>query len=715
MAFDRSKFIVRFISEAREHITSLGEGFLLLEKNPQDETTLNSVFRSAHTIKGSSRMMKFIAVSKVAHNLEDALDALRQKKIKASVQLFDLFIKTVEALGLMLDQIAAGKEVGEAPSELCEELENAAQGILVLESPKIEKQESEAKIKIGETVKISAPKLDELIKLMGEIVSGYNRSQGWAEKIYAVEGLAKQHNHLIANMEDLESSADMEIEDVLQSSAFLYHQLKKITSSFREELNIQRVLLNDLQDRSLKMRMLPLSTIFDTFRMDVRNLARSFEKEIDFVIEGGETELDKKIIEKIGESLLHIIRNSIDHGIETPAERRKAGKATHGIIRLTAHYEGGHVEIELRDDGGGIDLEKLKSKAVKKNIVTQSELDNILESEIINLVFHPGLSSSEIITDISGRGVGMDVVKQNIINELKGNIQISTQAGQGTSIIIRLPLTMAIINVLLIQAAQKVFAVPSANIEEIIRLPPSALINIVDQKAFRLREQIIPITYLHDILENGHNSTEIKQDLLIVVASAGNDRIGLIIDALLNEEDAVIKLLPQHLQKIPFVSGCIISGNNKIINVLQISKIIETAKKSCIQSKVKRVKHTKEINILVVDDSISTREIEKSILESYGYKVSLAADGLEGLARLKEFQYDLIITDVEMPQMDGFTLTQTLRKDKAYQHVPVILVTSLDRDADKKRGIQVGADAYIVKGAFEQSNLLDAVQNLVGK
>jgi CheY-like chemotaxis protein len=314
----------------------------------------------------------------------------------------------------------------------------------------------------------------------------------------------------------------------------------------------------------------------------------------------------------------------------------------------------------------------------------------------------------------------MDVVKKNIIDDLKGSIQIETAEGKGTAFYIRLPLTMAIIHVLFIRVSRMTFAVPANFIDEIIRIRFEELISVMDKKAVRLRDQIIPIVYLKDILRLPVSKEDAvppyDDEYLILITSVGNEKLGVIVDTLIDEEDMVIKPLPVHMKEIPFVSGCIISGSNEIFNVLHMPRVIEAAKDIKIRPQtpdrvevLKRPRH-----ILVVDDSLSTREIEKSILESYGFQVSLAGDGMEAYEKAKKFSFDLVVTDVEMPKMDGFSLTRQLRSDEQYKETPIILVTSLDREEDKKKGIQAGADAYIVKGDFEQSTLLETVQNLLG-
>ena len=763
MAFDKSKFIPRFVEEAREHVRALSSGLVRLEKTPDDAETLNAIFRSAHTIKGSSRMMKLIPISELAHQLEGTLDTLRSGRAAPGQGLSDLLFRAADAIEAMLDAVESGQALDEAPADLVAALEQAAAGEPVAPSAKgtSERQTSEVSQKLGNlgglavpssreaepaeppappespssevtppaspgqqpggTVRINADKLDELIKLMGEIVSGHTRAEQRLVEIRELEKLARRQAALPA--ESPARITDRGWEEIRGSARALHEAVQSFLSAYKEDVNVSGLLTSDLQERAIRMRMMPLATIFDPLGRTVRNLARSLDKAVDLVIEGAETELDKKIIEKIGDPLLHMIRNSIDHGIEPSAERRAAGKPERGTLRIRAGYEGGNVLIELSDDGAGIPVTALKEKAGRKGLLPVTDLSTVTESELVNLIFIPGISTSELITDISGRGVGMDVVKRNI-EDLKGSIQVRTRAGAGTTIQIRLPLTMAVIHVLFITVSGMTFTVPANFIEEIIRAEASTLIRVVDRKAVKLREEIIPVVRLHDVLDLPGDPTPpgpSPEDapLLILITSMGSEKLGVVVDALLNEADVVIKPLPPHMADVQMVSGAIVSGTNEIFNVLHMPKIIEAARDLRRAAPAPAAEDAgapaRKLQILVVDDSVSTREIEKSILESYGYAVDLAGDGMEGLERARSGAYDLVITDIEMPRLDGFSLTQTLRSEAEYAQTPIILVTSLDRESDKRRGIQVGADAYIVKGGFDQSTLLDAVQNLVGR
>ena len=744
VAFDKAKFLVRFIDEAREHIGSLNQGLLTLEKDPHDVETLNGVFRSAHTIKGSSRMMKLSVVTDVAHRLEDVLDAIRQGNLQLSKGLSTLLFKGVDAISAMLEEISRGTEVTIPTEKICEQLEMAAKGegvagnpaeikhaprssqpvtdeeILVEEcpssSPPMSPEPQVVKIPKSvareKTIRIGADKLDELTKLMGEIESSQSKLKHRLFDIREIEKLCTQNMERMSQIIERDDlSREEQRRTLIQTAQPIANKLKRLSSTLREDISVQVLLSNQLQNQSIKLRMLPLSTLFDTFHRTARDMAISFGKEVDFIVEGGETELDKKIIEKIGDPLLHMIRNSIDHGIK----ETKAGK-----IKLSAAYEGGNVLIILSDNGAGIPIAKIKEKALKKKLLDKAELDTMSDSEIIQLIFSPGFSTSDIITDISGRGVGMDVVKNNIIDTLKGAIQIETKTDKGTTFFIRLPLTMAIMQVLFFTVTDMAFGIPADFVDETLRISEADLIHVVGERAIRLREQIIPVVDMTTLLGLASKSRSdeecIKEDFLIAIVKLANERLGLIIDTLLDLDNLVMKPLPEHMKNVKMVSGVIISGKNEIVNVLHIPEIFKVAKemKTGSGKTIMPTPEKERAHILLVDDSISTREIEKSILESYGYTVSIAEDGLAALKKAETFLFDLVITDVEMPNMDGFTLTKHLKNDEKYKDIPVILVTSRDSVADKKKGMSVGADAYIVKGTFEKTTLMDTVENLIG-
>ena len=748
MALDIMQFLARFVEEAKEHIESANKGLLSLEKNPGDSEVLNAIFRAAHSIKGSARMMKFTSIGEVAHKLEEVLDALRGKRISFSRQLSDLLFMGIDIISAMVDEAESGTGGAMDVQAICAALEKAAKGELgdvpkaadvnregspqpAAESPpETEEHHSVSRLlsaaehlqggdkeqlrgRSYETIRVDSNKLDSLIKLVGEMTSSQSRLKEKLAEIRVIEKLASRWAQLPGSPQNGGSSND---EDASELPRSFHLGLKQLASEITDEANVQELLLHDLQGSSLSMRMVPLSTLFDSFHRIVRDISNALLKKVHFVVEGGETELDKKLVEKIGDPLIHMIRNAIDHGIEKPEDRLRAGKLETGTVRLAARYEGDTVLIELSDDGGGISLENITRKALQKNLFTREQLDRLASSEVVNLIFHPGFSTSEIITDVSGRGVGMDVVKKNIVEGLKGSIQTESVEGKGTTFAVRLQLTLAIMRALFVSVANLTFAIPCSSVKEILRVRENGIIDVVNRKAIILHEQLIPAVDLGRVLGVVREPDENDMGPLCLVCSTGREKMGFLVEEILDEKDVVIKPLPAHMQNTRFVSGVTVSGRNEIISVLSVPSITEAAKevKAEIRRKSPLRKKIRAASVLVVDDSANTREIEKSVLEAYGYNVTLAGDGVEALEKAGRTQYDAIVADIEMPRMDGFSFTEALRRNESYRDTPIILVTSRDRDEDKRRGIKVGANAYIVKGAFDQSSLVETIRNLIG-
>ncbi|MDD2851124.1 MAG: hybrid sensor histidine kinase/response regulator [Desulfuromonadaceae bacterium] len=754
MALDHSKFIARFVEEAREHCSRISEGLLNLEHSPGDAEMLNGLFRSAHTIKGSSRMMKLTGVTELAHKMEDVLDAIRGGKIPLAASVSDALFRGVDALSAMLERITAGDLSVEAPKALCKELELSAKipidGVsppvvvalalppdlsinAVPDVPKTAEQAAvtpaeellpataaiaattvppaSAKPRQADYLRVNAAKLDDLIRLMGEIVSEHGRSRRQISELREIERAVTRH---LNNVAERFTGNDSGNETLLEDGVALQLSLRQAVRSMYDASQLQNHLVGDLQETSLRLRMQPLSTVFDPLRRTVRDLAHEHGKDIDFVVDGGDTELDRKIIDRIGDSLMHMIRNSLDHGLESAEDRVAAGKAAKGTITLSAFYDSGCVTIALSDDGKGMSVEMIREKALAKKLFDAEVLAGMSKAEITDLIFMPGFSTSPIITDLSGRGVGMDVVRKSIVDELKGTIVIETREGIGTSFFLRLPLNLAVFPLFLVSAGGKTCAMPATSLVEMLSVLPSDIIDIVNRRAIRLREQIIPVEHLAALLKLPRDSGPESNEVQIVIIRDGEEKLGLLVDEIIGREEMVVKPLPSHLQNLRMVSGVTIGERDSIVNVLHVPELLIQAReisepgRRASASKAERTQ-----TVLVVDDSLNTREIEKSILEAYGYVVVTAEDGEEAFAKTREELYDLVITDVEMPRLDGFSLTEQLRGDERYRNVPIIIMTSREKVEDKKRGIVVGANAYIVKGAFDQSNLIDTVRSLI--
>ena len=726
MALDIKKFVARFIEEAGDHIARLGEGLDALERDPADREIINTIFRSAHTIKGSSRMLKLSTISDTAHKLEDVLGVMRDGNLPYNPALGQLLYRGVDAIAALVERLANGEQLPPIDETLCNALSDAATGgtsesadkpDTVATEPAASQPASnepvveaasnaaEVRLKAPDTVRVRLNKLDELIKLMGEVVSSHARSR-----------------QRLADIRELESFAAANYPEA--EHADLRERLHHFSLALRDDVLAQELLMNELHGKALTMRMLPLGIVFDSTGRMVREVAHTLGKDVECIVSGSEIELDRQIIDKLSDPIIHLLRNAIDHGLETPAVRQAAGKPARGRITLSARQDGGSVVIEIADDGGGIPIAAVRDKAVRKKLLTAEKAAALSEQEIIDMIFQPGFSTSSIITDISGRGVGMDVVKRCIVDDLQGVISVDTRTGAGSTFTLRLPLSLAVMRVLLVQIDGIPFGFTAQYVAELLRVSESELMNVADRRAVVIRNEFVPVTKLADMLhippQHARNTekNQTHQGMLLLVVRVRSEKLALVVDELIDELDMVIKSVPEHMLGLNMISGMVTTGKNELVNVLHVPMLLEMARKA--RGEKGTAKTTLEsdgpgaFHILVVDDSLNTREIEKDVLEAHGYLITLAEDGMDGLRKAKSGNFDAVLTDVEMPNMDGFTLTERLRQEENYRDTPIIIITSREKEEDKRRGIQVGADAYIVKGDFNQSNLVDTLRNLLG-
>lgn len=740
MAIDLSKFILRFIDEAQEHLERLNQGLVSLEQNQAHGEDINALFRSAHTIKGSARMLKLSPINELAHAIEDLLSVLRSGERPFDPALGLLLHEGVDALTGLVDTLAQTRDAQAIPAnppELLAKLRaavsapsdsampnNAAipgatpapfvtaapapatpqptpspSAPAAPATPEQRATFANTQIKTADSVRIRLDKVDALVKLMGEVVSSHARMQQRLNEI--------AHIH-----QQSANTADHP----------LHAALGQFQQHLKDTVQHQTMLMTDLHDKALVMRMLPLAIVFEPASRTVRELARTIGKQAECVIEGSQIELDRQIIDRLSDPITHLLRNAIDHGIEPPEQREHHGKRPLGRITLSAYQDGAWVIVTIQDDGAGIPVAPLRAKAVQKGFLTANAAENASDAEILDLIFEPGFSTSPIITDLSGRGVGMDVVKRTVVDELQGSVAVHTRIGQGTTFELRFPLSLALMRILLVEAGPYCLGFTAGHVAELLRIAPSALFEIAERQAIILRNEFVPVIALSGLLEQtagpdqATDFTAAKQDLLLVIVRMRSEKLALVVDTLVDEQDMVVKSLPPHVQRLGVISGVVVTGRNELVCVLQVPYLFERLRR--LRGLRPRDAETQQQlshwRVLVVDDSLNTREIEKDVLEASGYAVTLAEDGQDGLNKALADTFDAILTDVEMPQMDGFTLTARLREQPRYQKTPIIIITSREREEDKRRGMNVGADAYIVKGDFDQHNLVDTLRALLG-
>ena len=706
MALDIRRFIQRFVEEAADHLPRLREGISALEQGHADREQVNELFRAAHTLKGSSRMLKLVPITALAHSAEELLSALRDGTLTATPTVTSLLSQAVDGLADLVGRLAEGATGDDLPAAdvaLCNALENAAHGqvpppstvvtpssVPALPSsstpPSSAALVTESELRLSDTVRVRLDRLDDVIRLMGEVLSGHHH----------LHGLVDQAREL---------SATLPAEQQAPFHAF-HRELKDSVLGHDS-------LMSDLHDRALQMRMLPLSVVFDPLAHMSRDLAQSLGKQVDCRVRGSEIELDRQMIDRLSDPLIHLLRNALDHGLEPPAERQAAGKSPRGQLIIEAWQDADWVVVEMRDDGAGIALEAVRQKALAKQLVSEEQLNALSEQETLELIFLPGFSTKSMITDFSGRGVGMDVVKRTVVDELNGDLQLASERDRGTRFTLRLPLSLAMMRVLLVSVGGVNLGVTAPYVSELVECSSHSFIDAAGQRTLILRNEFVPVVSLAQLLELPTTTAAADNTLLLVVHQR-HQKLALIIDSLIDERDMVIKPLPAHLRYLPLVSGMVSMGRNTLVSLLHVPALLEASRHGAQRPNEERATSALAKRILVVDDSLNTREIEKDVLEAWGYHVTLAENGRDGLAKALAEPFDAVLTDVEMPVMDGFALTARLRENEVYRYRPIIIITSREKEADRRRGIEVGADAYIVKGSFDQNNLVETLQALLG-
>lgn len=728
MALDIRRFIQRFVEEAADHLPRLRAGVGALEQGEADKERVNELFRSAHTLKGSSRMLKLAPITAIAHSTEELLSAFRDGSQTPSTASISLLYEATDALADLVSQLAQGAApdaLPDADPALCQALEAAASGEHVDTAadtttssptpqtatpspttpqstapspstppaePPVERNNvaatpaASSALTLSDTVRVRMDRLDDVIRLMGEVLSGHH------------------HLHtLVEQAQGLEKALPEEHRSVLHA----------FTRELKDSVLSHDALMSDLHERALQMRMLPLGVVFDPLAQMARELAQSLGKRVECRVRGSEIELDRQLIDRLSDPLIHLLRNALDHGLESPNERHAAGKPPKGQLSIEAWQDGNWVVVEMRDDGAGIHLEAIRQKALAKQLLTEEQLSALSDQETLELIFLPGFSTKTMITDFSGRGVGMDVVKRTMMDELSGDIQLASDPGKGTRFTLRLPLSLAMMRVLLVKSGHTTLGVTAPHVAELVECSADTFIDAAGQPTLILRNEFVPVVNLAALLELPSPPASPTNVLLLVVHQR-QQKLALIVDALVDERDMVIKPLPEHLRYLPLVSGMVSQGRNALVSLLHVPALLERAKRHA-QPTLRSAEPTEQPHrVLVVDDSLNTREIEKDVLEAWGYQVTLAENGRDGLNKALAETFDAVLTDVEMPVMDGFALTARLRENDLYRHKPIIIITSREKEADRQRGMEVGADAYIVKGSFDQNNLVETLKALLG-
>jgi two-component system chemotaxis sensor kinase CheA len=851
MNFDED-ILQDFLVEAKEGITKLEEGFIELEKDPKKGEVLKELFRTMHSLKGASGFFGFKTLESIAHFSEDILSKLRDRLIEPEEDIVDILLKAVDYIKYIISYIEENKAepVEDKILDFLVELSNFNEKLKkkIQEKP-VEKEIEEAKVE----------EKKEIIEEKKEIKRAEEVKEEKEEAALSPQ-VELAETHIKVDVKLLDQLMNLAGELVLARNRVVQLSQRTMDEDLTRSVQILSMITTEMQETIMKTRMQPIGTVFNKFPRIVRDLAKALGKKVNLHLEGTETELDRSIIETIKDPLTHLIRNAIDHGIEPPSERIQLGKPQEGNLILRAYQEGGQVVIEVDDDGRGIDIEKIKKKAIEKGFMSYEEADRASEKELLNLIFKPGFSTAETVTQLSGRGVGMDVVKANI-EKLGGSIEINTVLGKGTNVKIKIPLTLAIIPALIVTSGDYRYAIPQVNLKELVNVDPDKdLLKVGNTEFYRLRGEIIPVLRLSEVLKvNGKT----KEQRNLVILNTGERFIGLLVDKIFASEEIVVKPLGRWFKNIPIYSGATIMGDGKLALILDVislsqfvgisieeiektyestSLIIKTSAKETIilllfdvgkdrfalpialisrLDKIKadeiQISGGKEIiiyrnqvvpiirlenylplkevplqenynilfftergktcgilctnivgtlettleieegiythpgilghriidgrttlfidiykiiemydpdwfivkvekesvvkRILLAEDSPFFRSMIKNYLTGAGYEVEATENGKEALNKLASEKFDLIITDLEMPEIDGFELIKEIRANPDYKNIPIIVVTSLAGEDIRRKVFDIGANSYEVK--LNREKLLEEIENLL--
>lgn len=756
-----------FRSECEGHVQTLNQGLLALETKPESaDAWMESLMRAAHAIKGGARIVGLDPAVKVAHGMEDYFVAAQKQAIapdpahidallagadllhriaeaaaqSATLPESDAIAGVVRAIAALLDPPSPDEPPEPAdpdsqrPASPPSEPETApSTGAPDKQAPSplepvqsTPPSEPEKNGDLNRMVRVTAKKLERLMGLAGEVVV---RTRWLPTFFNRLMSLKKKHNALFDELEKLRAA--LEAEDISQEAARLMNQVRERAKDCNQSLlerlgeldqfNSGSAALSDrLYHEAIEVRMCPLADGIGGYARMVRDLAKELGKKARLDIRGETTEVDRDILEKLDAPLNHLLRNAVAHGIEAPPTRLAAGKAETGCVRLEARHQAGMLVITVSDDGQGVDPERLRQEIVEKAFATPDIARKLTPSELLEFLFLPGFSTASAVTEIAGRGVGLDLVHA-MVHEVGGVARVFSNPDGGLSFQLELPLTLSVIRTFLVEIANEPYAFPLARIERCLMLPKARLRTVEDRQYFRMDQQNIALVSVHDVLELPPPQ-QAPDELPIVVLSDRHHAYGLAVDRFIGECDLVVRPLDPRLGKIPDISAAAIMLDGMPVLIFDpddlvrsIDKLLSTRRRPSRLEPGDEQSQSRPKRILVADDSVTVREMERRILENQGYAVDIAVDGMEAWNLLRTVSYDLLVTDIDMPRMNGFELIRQVRGHASVKGLPVVVVSYKNKQEDRLQGLEAGANYYLTKNSFQDNSFVEAIADLIGE
>jgi two-component system, chemotaxis family, sensor kinase CheA len=727
------ELLTTFYAEAAEHLEVLNQTLLVLERTgvstPEQTERAQQALRAAHSLKGAARAVGMTEIERIAHRAENVLQVL-QKGGTLPPRAFDTMYDTLDAI----QQLLKGESVNELDGLLQRldtiESEYGSGGAVVPPPPPADTThahddddrgsdsgESRANpFTADETIRVPVSRLDDLMAQVGELLIAKLNAEQHVNDLQELQRTVTRtvrdwrENRTLSSRNGM--SAKQEDPRHTEHLQTLSQEVNHLNQTVNRDTLRLGMIANQLQDMVRRIRMIPFSTIAGGLRRAVRDAARSLDKSVEFTIEGEGVELDKRVLEALKDPLIHLLRNAVDHGIESGEIRSTRGKPVTGSIRLDLQQRGSDVHIVVSDDGRGFDLDAIRRASPHPIPADAPAMD------VISAAFMPGVTTSAQVTSLSGRGVGLDVVRR-VLESIQGNISVETTPRVGTTIRMVVPVSVAMTHGLLVQVMQgdtpETYVLPLAFIEKIIKVPAAEVVTVENQSMLLQNNDPVLLVPLAALLERPNVEPARGDEVLVVIVRTGDQRVALQVDDVLTELELTVKPLGMPLRRVRNVSGAALLGDGRAVIILNTQDLVKSARRT--KTRIEVEQHSEDeaskapASILIVDDSITTRTLEKSILETAGYDVYTATNGVDGLKKLGERSVNLVLSDIQMPEMDGIAFTKALREK--YRNLPVILVSSLESKEDKERGMLAGANAYIVKRGFDQAELLATIEGLL--
>jgi two-component system sensor histidine kinase and response regulator WspE len=772
MADDLSGFslLELFRLEAESQTAVLSAGVLAIEELERSPATIESLMRAAHSLKGAARIVNLEPAVQVAHALEDVFVAAGKGSFRVRPDHTDRLLAAVDFLGSIAradDALAPGSQwparadalvadlaallatpggpppartapstpapavataAPEAPAEPAPDRVETGAVMPPASAPDPESTRSQAKPleTADRVVRVSAESLTRLVGLAGESLVEARQLRPFVDALVQLRSSEGELAERLASLEERFKAAEVDVPAPIaallagsrERADACFARLADLVEDFEGFARRNEDLSNRLHHEVIVSRMRPLADGIRGFPRLVRDLARSLGKQVKFDVRGEQTGVDRDILDKLEAPLSHLIRNAVDHGIETPAEREAAGKDPAGTIRLEARHRAGMLHITLTDDGRGVDAERLRARAVSRGLVAPAVAEHLTDLELLEFLFLPGFTTKDGVTEISGRGVGLDVV-QSMVKAVGGSVRVATQPGRQTVFTLQLPITMSVIRALLVDVGGEPYAFPLTRIDQIIFCPHADIRTIEGRQYVDRDGQPIGLVIASQILDLPPGRP--ADPMPVVVVSDRGQQFGMVVDAFLGERDLEVRPLDPRLGKVANINSASLLENGHPVLIVDVEDLVRSIDNVLMGRRLSRVEFEKlaeqarqRKRILVVDDSITVRELERQLLSARGYAVDVAVDGMDGWNAIRSAHYDLVVTDVDMPRMDGIGLVSLLKADPARKDIPVVIVSYKDREEDRLRGLDAGANRYLTKSSFHDATFIDTITDLIG-